>query len=390
MRHSLEALKKATSSECVSAARGSVMVVDDSPGNLMMMEEILRPRGYQVSSFPRGRMALKAAAEAPPDLILLDITMPEMNGYEMCELLKADERLSEIPVIFLSGLNELEDRLRAFRSGAVDYVCKPFQIEEIEARVDTHVRLRRLQQEIEADNEQLEKQVQAQVTRVADAQMAMIFALAKLAAARDDETGRHLDRIQTFSGLLAIAMSDYEKYRNLAGSSWITNIFHASPLHDIGKVAIPDRILRKPGPLTPEEFEIMKTHAPIGAETLRTVHMRYPDSEFIGMGIDIAQSHHERWDGAGYPEGLAGEAIPVCARIVAVADCYDALRSKRCYKRAYAHEEACTVILEGSGSQFDPDVAAAFGAISATWRDVWNRMNDDGEQGSGPFWESAA
>jgi putative two-component system response regulator len=353
---------------------GTVMVVDDNPANLKLMEDILLPRGYEVSSFPRGRMALNAAAAAPPDLILLDINMPEMTGYEVCEELKASPHLSEIPVIFLSALNALEDRLRAFRSGGVDYMSKPFQIEEVQARVDTHVRLRRLQQEIEADNGRLQDLVQAQVKKIADAQMETIFAIAKLAEARDDATGRHLERIQTFCGLLAVGMSDQEKYKTTIESAWITNIYHASPLHDIGKVATPDRILIKPGPLTCEELAIMRTHAALGAQTLRTVHEKYPDNEFITMDIDIAQSHHERWDGGGYPDGLRGEAIPLCARIVAVADCYDAMRSKRCYKEAISHDETCGIIVAEAGKQFDPDVVAVFSGLMDTFRDVWERL----------------
>jgi putative two-component system response regulator len=361
-----------------TAAGASVMVVDDNPANLKLMEDILRGRGYDVSSFPRGRMALNAASEAPPDLILLDINMPEMNGYEVCEQLKASEKLSGIPVIFLSALNALEDKVRGFRAGGVDFVSKPFQIEEVQARVETHVKLRRLQKAVESDNGRLQELVRVQVRKIADAQMETIFAIAKLAEARDDETGRHLERLQTFSGLLAIGMSEQAKFRQIIEHAWIKNIFHATPLHDIGKVAIPDRILIKPGPLTPEEFEVMKTHAALGARTLRTVHERFPDNEFIRMGIDIAQSHHERWDGSGYPDGLSGEAIPLCARIVAVADFYDAVRSKRCYKPAIPHEETCAMILKENGKLFDPDVVSVFSGLRDSFRDVWRRMDEGG------------
>lgn len=358
------------------AASGNVMVVDDNPANLKLMEEILRRRGYEVSCFPRGRMALKAAAEAPPDLILLDIDMPEMTGYEVCTQLKSNELLSGIPVIFLSALNAPEDRLRGFRCGGVDYVSKPFQIEEVQARVHTHVRLRRLQLEVhQTDNGRLQKMVQVQVKKIADAQMETIFAIAKLAESREDDTGKHLERIQTFCGLLAVRMSELRRYKARIDDSWIRNIFHACPLHDIGKVVIPDRILNKPGRLTPEEFEIMKTHTALGARTLRTVHDRFPDNEFIAMGIDIALSHHERWDGTGYPNGLSGEKIPLCARLVAVADCYDALRSRRCYKPAIPHDETCAILLAESGKQFDPEIMTLFGGLSKTYREIWDRTD---------------
>jgi len=357
-----------------AAIRGTVMVVDDNPANLKLMEGMLRSGGYQVRSFPRGRMALIAASERPPDLILLDIDMPEMTGYEVCDQLKSSPQLSDIPVIFLSAMNAPEDRLRCFRAGGVDYVSKPFQFEEVQARVDAHVRLRRLQQEIQTDNCRLHETVQIQVKKIADAQMETIFAIARLAEARDDETGRHVERVQNFCRLLAVRLSEDPKYKTAVGGAWITNMFHASPLHDIGKVAIPDRILLKPGPLTPEEFAIMKTHAILGSRTLKTVHESYPDNDFIEMGIQIARSHHEWWDGTGYPDGLAGEEIPLCARILAVADCYDALRSKRSYKPAIRHDETCARILAESGTHFDPAVTAAFSELGDTFRDVWKQM----------------
>jgi putative two-component system response regulator len=181
--------------------------------------------------------------------------------------------------------------------------------------------------------------------------------------------------VQTFCRLLAVRLSQHPKYKTTVDSTWIRNIFHASPLHDIGKVAVPDRILLKPGPLTAEEFTIMKAHAARGAQTLETVHARYPDNDFIEMGIKIARSHHEWWDGNGYPDGLAGEEIPLCARILAVADCYDALRSRRSYKPAIAHDETCAIIRRDSGKHFDPAVTAVFGELAGTFRDVWNRMD---------------
>jgi putative two-component system response regulator len=205
-------------------------------------------------------------------------------------------------------------------------------------------------------------------------QMETIFAIAKLAEARDDDTGRHLERVQTFCRLIAVRLSELPEYKTTIGSSWIGNIYHASPLHDIGKVAIPDRILLKPGALTPEESAIMKTHAVLGYQTLRAVHARYPDNDFIEMGIEAARSHHEWWDGPGYPDGLAGEEIPLCARIVAVADCYDAMRSRRCDKPAQAHDETCAAILRDGGKHFDPAITAVFIELAGAFRDVWNRM----------------
>jgi len=351
------------------------MVVDDNPSNLRLMEEMLRPRGYEVRSFPRGRMALAAARETPPDLILLDINMPEMTGYEVCDRLKSSAQLCKIPVIFLSALSTPADKLQGFRFGGVDYISKPFQFEEVQARVDAHVRLRQFQNRIENDNHRLQELVQIQVKRIAEGHLATIFAIAKLAEARDDQTGEHLERIQTFCKLLAEELSRRAPYRTTIDNDWIGDIFHASPLHDIGKVAIPDRILLKPGKLTAAEFEIMKTHSLLGAQTLKEVHERYPDNKLIAMGIEVARSHHERWDGTGYPDGLRQNEIPLCARILAVADCYDALRSARCYKEAVPHDETCAIILENGGTHFDPAVTAVFRDLSETFREVRSGMD---------------
>ncbi len=361
--------------QTLTETKGLVMVVDDNATNLTLLEDILQPWGYEVRSFPRGRMALMAASEKIPDLILLDVNMPEMSGYEVCRRLKSDPQLAEIPVIFLSAMNGTADRLRGFRSGGIDYIGKPFEMEEVKARVDTHVRLRRFQQQMHADNGRLEELVQTQVRKTTAAHMETIFALAKLAEARDDDTGKHVERVQTMCRLLAVGLSEHPKHRCIVDNEWITNIFQASPLHDIGKVAIPDLILLKPGPLTSEELAIMQSHASLGAQTLREVHAKFPDNHSIEMGIDIAQSHHERWDGAGYPQGLAGEHIPLAARILAVADCYDAIRSRRCYKPAIPHDETVAMILRDSGTHFDPVVVDTFSQLAATLNDTWNRIS---------------
>ena len=351
------------------------MVVDDNPTNLKLLEDMLLEHEYEVRSLPNGRLALEAAEQEPPDLILLDINMPEMNGYEVCERLKANVRLSGIPVIFLSALNETEDKVKGFRSGGVDYISKPFQFEEVKARVSAQVGLRLLQQRFETDNYRLQELVQVQVKQIADAHMATIFAIARLAEARDGETGRHLERIQVLCRLLGAGLSEHPRYKTTVNAAWIRNIFHASPLHDIGKVAIPDRILLKPGPFTLEERAIMETHAALGAQTLSAVRDRYPDNEFIEMGIEVTRWHHERWDGDGYPDGLAGEEIPLSARILAVADCYDGIRSRRRYKPAIPHEETCEMILRERGEHFDPVVTAVFEKVADAIQDEWNRMD---------------
>jgi putative two-component system response regulator len=348
-----------------------IMVVDDTPQNLRLLESLLTERGYQVFALPSGDMALKAAAKNPPDLILLDIDMPGLTGYQVCERLKADERLAEIPIIFISALSETVDKVRAFEVGGVDYVTKPIKFDEVAARVATHLKIRALQASLEKHNKQLEEVVAAQVRQISESQMATIFALAKLAENRDTDTGEHLERVQEYCRVLAGALGESSCYSEMISDSFIANIYQASPLHDIGKVAIPDEVLLKPGRLTESEFEVMKTHAAIGAETLMAVLERYPDNTFLRMGIEIARYHHERWDGAGYPEGVAAERIPLSARVMAVVDVYDAFRSDRCYRSGLTHEATRAIILDGKGTQFDPMIAGKFEELEATFREIY-------------------
>jgi len=353
-----------------------IMIVDDEPANLQVLATILKNKKYKVRPASGGKQALQGDQMEPPDLILLDINMPDMNGYEVCEKLKASENLKEIPVIFISALNETMDKVKAFSAGAVDYVTKPFHIEEVLARVETHLKLHFFQLELEKYNQKLEELVLEQVRAISESQMATIFALAKLAESRDDETGRHQERVQSYCKVLCGQMAKQNRYSNSIGHAFTVEIFHASPLHDIGKVAIPDKILLKEGKLTPEEFEVMKKHAVYGAETLKQVHDKYPNNSFINMGIEIARFHHEKWDGGGYPDGLSGENIPLSARIMSVADVYDALRTKRCYKPSLTHNESSRIIIEDTEKRFDPSVIEAFSKVLEEFREISNLMMD--------------
>lgn len=354
----------------------SILVVDDTPANLQLLASVLRERGYKTRPVPSGLLALQAALSEPPDLILLDINMPEMNGFEVCQSLKADEKLRDIPVIFISALNEVLDKVKAFAVGGVDYITKPFQFDEVQARVDTHLKLWHLQQELEKHNRQLGKLVQVQVKKISDTQMAMIFALAKLAESRDDDSGMHLERVQAFCKKLAEGLAQRSRLGRQVDTKFVENIFYASPLHDIGKVAIPDRIVLKPGRLTPEEFEVMKTHAARGAEKLEAVQRQFPGNALLDMGIAIARFHHEKWSGGGYPQGLAGEAIPLSARIMAVVDVYETLRAKRCYKPAFSHEESKNIIISSSATHFDPEIVKVFIELEADFRAIRDEMKD--------------
>ena len=356
--------------------RGDILIVDDGPENLRVLSELLRSEGYVARPVSDGALALEAASAEPPDLVLLDIRMPGMDGFEVCRRLKADARLRDVPVVFLSAIDDLADKVKAFTVGAVDYVSKPFQFPEVRMRVETHLRLRRLQVELENKNRRLLELVGEQVREISDSQMATIFALAKLAESRDGETGKHIERVQLYCKLLAATLAEQANYAGRIEESFIENIFLASPLHDIGKVAIRDHILLKRGELTSSEFEEMKMHTTLGAQTLEAVRTRYPRNEFLRLGIEIARCHHERWDGRGYPAGLAGTDIPLSARIMAVADSYDAARSRRCYKPALGHAECRKALLARGGTYLDPDVLMAFEDVQGLIEDVASALND--------------
>jgi putative two-component system response regulator len=350
----------------------SILIVDDTVANLELLSELLSGRGHVTRPVLDGETALAAALADPPDLVMLDVDMPEMDGYEVCARFKRHEQLQDIPVIFVSAFFiQSSDKVKAFQLGAVDYVTKPFQAEEVFARVDAHLRLRRLQIEAERYSRGLEGVVREKVEELVDAQMATIFALARLAEHRDDDTGKHLERVGAACHLLGEILSRSGPATGALDASYVENLHHAAPLHDIGKVGIPDAVLLKPGRLTAEEFEEMKRHTVLGADTLKEVQEQYPGNAFLRMGIQIAESHHERWDGGGYPHGLAGRDIPLPARVLAVADVYDAVRSVRSYKPARPHADAHGIILEGAGTQFDPWVVEAYKVCATEFEALW-------------------
>ncbi|MBI2302694.1 MAG: response regulator [Armatimonadetes bacterium] len=334
------------------------MVVDDTPTNLRILVALLAKHGYAVQALTDGPAALAAIEADPPDILLLDIDMPEMDGFEVCHRLKADPLLAEIPVLFISALDHVDDKVRGFEAGGADYITKPFQFEEILARMNAHLELRRYREQA-----------------VEEAQLATIHALVALAESRDDATGKHIQRVQLFCRLLAEQIRAERHAAEPISDNWLDTLTHASPLHDIGKVGIPDRVLLKPARLDPVEFSVMQTHAALGAATLETVRRRYPRSDFINLGVEIAGYHHEKWDGTGYPARLAGGAIPLSARIVALADVYDALRSERCYKPAFPHDKANGIILAEDGNHFDPTVVRAYRKLSGRLARVYDEMS---------------
>ena len=348
----------------------SILVVDDAPENLRLLGAVLRRGGFRPRPVTSGAQALEAAALDPPALVLMDLDMPGMSGLEACRRLKRDERLRNIPVIFISGHLGTDDKVEALRAGGVDYVTKPFQEEEVLARVEVHLRLEDLQAALRGQAQALERQVAEQVQATSASRLATIYSLAKLVEARDGDTGRHIERVQALSRALAVRIQTQERPPAQATRDFATDLEQAAALHDIGKVSTPDAVLLKRGALDPEERAEMRRHCVLGAQTLAAVLERHPDNQFLRMGVEVARSHHERWDGAGYPDGLAGEAIPLVARIVALADFYDAMVSDRVYRPALDHAATRAMIEAGSGSHFDPAVVAAFCEVAGEFQRI--------------------
>jgi len=344
--------------------KAKILIIDDNPESVDILVNAI-PKSYRRQVALNGKTALKIlnSSDDLPDLILLDVMMQDMDGYEVCMHIKADKRLKDIPIIFLSALDEARDKIKAFSSGGADYITKPFRIMEVQARVKTHLKIHFLQTELENQNKKLKEIVDKKVKEISESQLETIYALAKLSESRDDIAGGHIERVQKICRLLARHLGAHSGYGTMTNTEFVKCIHNASSLHDIGKVGIRDDILLKPGRLTDSEFGEVKKHTIIGANTLREVYRKYPYNIFIKIGIEVAQSHHEKWDGSGYPDGLAGEQIPFPARIMAIADVYDALLSKRPYKDVYSLERAHNIIIEGSGSHFDPAIVKAFLAI---------------------------
>jgi putative two-component system response regulator len=354
----------------------TIMLVDDAVENLRLLSTIIRKAGLVPRPVTSGKRAIEAAVVDPPDLVLLDIRMPEMSGYDVCRWFKRDDRLRDIPIIFVSGLHDSEEKIEAFRIGGVDYITKPINDEEVLARIDNHLRLRALQRQILLNNQILERRVAEEVKATAAAQMATIFALVRLSEVRDRFRGRHVERVQALTRTLAEKMRDMNLHRAQLSPEFILHLEQAACLHDVGKVGIPDAILLKSGQLSEEERVVMRRHCALGADTLAEVQERYPENRFIRVGVEVARSHHESWDGSGYPDGLKGQDIPLAARIVALADCYDALTSERCHHRPFSHEEASQMIQEKAGTQFDPDIVATFQAVLDQFQRIRTEMRD--------------
>lgn len=360
------------------AQRHIVLVVDDTIENLSLMGELLKD-DYHVKVASSGERALKVAlSDHRPDLILLDIMMPDMDGYEVCRRLKLNPITFDIPVIFLTAKAGEEDEEKGLLLGAVDYISKPISPPIVMARVRTHLQLKKTTDMLHNRNRDLAREVEKIAGEALAAQEMAILALASLAETRDGSTGNHLRRTQRYIELLARELQDHPRFSACLSESNILMLSKSAPLHDIGKVGIPDHILNKPGKLTVREFEIMKTHTLLGCGALeRAEENRGGAAEFLDIAKVVALSHHERWDGNGYPHRLRGYEIPVAARMMALADFYDSLVSDRVYRPAMQHDQVADMIRQGRSEHFDPDVTDVFMLNQDLFIHIFNEINDE-------------
>ncbi|MCP9816415.1 two-component system response regulator [Synechococcus sp. GreenBA-s] len=341
------------------------------------MSGLLQDR-YRVKVAINGEKALQIArSDDPPDLILLDIMMPGLSGYEVCAQLKQDPTTRAIPIIFLTAMTATEDETKGLDMGAVDFITKPVNPPIVLARVAAQLQLKAAADFLRDQNSYLEAEVQRRGQQLTAIQDVTIQAMAGLAETRDTDTGNHIRRTQHYVKALAQKLRDHPRFRDALDDHTIDLLFRSAPLHDIGKVGIPDRILLKPGRLTPEEFDIMKTHTTLGRDAIATAERQLGlEVGFLKYAKEIAYGHQEKWDGSGYPEGRAGDAIPLSARLMALADVYDALISRRVYKEPMDHAQALDIIRQGRGSHFDPDIVDAFLAIQEQLLAIAHRFSD--------------
>lgn len=370
----------------------TIMVVDDEAINLTVLSNLLLTFS-NVRAYKSGIDALEALKrDSKPDLILLDVMMPGLDGFETLKKINQDPSLRDIPVIFITSLDSPSDEDIGFRLGAVDYITKPFHPTTVDVRVKSHLELKEARDRLKNQNRWLEAEVKERTDEIRLVQTAAMTALMRLAETRDENTGDHIRRTIKYMEILARAMQRKPAFRKELTDIRVSSIINASPLHDIGKIGIPDAILRKPGKLTPEEFEVIKTHCDIGARTLnRAKNDALAQSAetskkslrsallFLDEAEALVQSHHERWDGAGYPRGLSGNRIPLSARMMALVDVFDALTTERPYKQRWSMDEASSYIVDQKGKAFDPDIVDVFLEQQDAFHTVMNDFADPTE-----------
>lgn len=363
--------------EANGAAAPTVLIVDDSPDTIAVIHALLKS-SYRTRIATDGESALRLTSSgALPDLVLMDVVMPGLDGYEVCRRLKSDPRTAEIPVIFLTARSDVDDEKTGLELGAVDYITKPISPAVVSARVRTHLQLKAARDFLRSKSEFLEKEVQHRTQEINAIQNATMVAMGSLAETRDNETGSHIRRTQHYLRALAVRMKDHPDHSRVLTPEAIGLLYKSAPLHDIGKVGIPDSILLKAGKLTDEEFDIMKTHTTLGRNAIIAAEKLLDSpTSFLHLAREIAWTHHEWWDGSGYPRGLVGTDIPVCGRLMAVVDVYDALLSRRVYKPAIPHETALAMIEEKAGTHFDPDMVAGFLDIARELPEIARRFSE--------------
>ncbi len=343
-------------------SQGSILIVDDTEENVDILLATLGEL-YDISVAIDGETALEMLEEFTPDLILLDIMMPGINGYEVCERLKRHTRTLKIPIIFLTALSEAQSEEKGLQLGAVDYITKPFNPFLVKARVKNHLELK-----MHRDN--LELLVQQRTSELELTQEVTIESMGTLAEYRDPETGGHIQRTKHYVKILANHLKNHPKFSSQLDEQAIESLHKSAPLHDIGKVGVPDHILLKPGRLTEAEFTEMKKHTIYGRDAISRAEKKLGNRSFLHYALEIAESHQEKWDGSGYPNGWKGEEIPLSGRLMAIADVYDALISKRVYKAPFTHSKAVAIIEEGRGNHFDPDLVDAFLQVAEEFRQI--------------------
>ena len=369
--------------------KATLLIVDDEPINIDVLYKLLRPF-YAIRAYKSGQQALAAMKRTVlPDLILMDVMMPGLDGYMVLSMLRQDPSTAEIPVIFITALGEETDEEHGLRLGAVDYISKPIKPAVVLSRVQAHLEIKKGRDRLKNQNSWLEAEVQRRIDENLLIQDVSLAAMAQLAETRDSDLGNHIARTQAYVQALARWLHAHPAHGRDLSEIDLNRIVKASPLHDIGKIGIPDHILLKPGRFTPEEWQIMQSHCRIGGTALdraiRSTLERYrgnigankPESlVFLEVARQIAYSHHEKWDGSGYPDGLSADTIPLGARLMAVADVFDALTTPRVYKEAWPTEKAVDLILSQRGLHFDPAVVEAFEAVIGTFVEIQRRLAD--------------
>jgi putative two-component system response regulator len=344
----------------LTTEKPTVLIVDDASDNLMLLKMLLQ-KNYKVKLALSGEIALIAAEQSPqPELILLDVVMPEMDGYEVCQRLKANPVTADIPILFLTSKNTPEDHRLGFEAGALDYITKPIDPNVLQARVATHVQLKALRKEVRENANRIDQMVEARLAEMTHIQDATILAMAAMVETADNSIQNHILRTQQYVAALARRLQLQDRYANELSDENIALIVKAVPLHDVGKIGGLDPGSRNPGKLDDDEIELMRQHTTFGRESIAGIEKYLGiTSPFLQYAREICYSHQERYDGSGYPEGLKGDAIPLTARLMAVANVYDALISERSYREAVSHTQAMAILYEGRGVLFDPYVIDA-------------------------------